>query len=340
MSFIAALDLIYRFFFPYTFLGHSFIPKTSHLRVLLSLVGVIGSLVMLTAFTCVKLMPVSDAITLIFTTPLFTLILSAIFMRERLTLFKVVCGKYKLFKWWQTNELNFIISQNIGIRNKIIYRVPNKPDLIPALVLMSGIVLVSRPSFLFSMTKVEGCVESPFNIAPTSDWNEKNETGILQKLILLSRTKWRFLTVFKIYHLCLGWISFLDMLNTFLDDNATDSYLIGAGIAISCAVLGAFSIILTAKVDWSSSYFHDKIHPAYDISLIKYYLINIFLQMWAVRIWSRDNNSVIICWYLWIHCFRNHSAFWWFRSFFLIKHRRYFFNWMGLSYRNIDFRWQ
>ena len=42
---------------------------------------------------------------------------------------------------------------------------------------------------------------------------------------------------------------FLDMLESFGDDNAADTYLIGAGIAISCAILGAFSIILTAKVD-------------------------------------------------------------------------------------------
>ena len=67
-------------------------PKTSNQRIMLVLVGISGSLMMLTSFACVRFMPVSDATTLIFTSPLFTMILSAVIMKERLTVLKVIIG--------------------------------------------------------------------------------------------------------------------------------------------------------------------------------------------------------------------------------------------------------
>ena len=47
---------------------------------------------MLTSFACVKFMPVSDAITLIFTAPLFTMVLAAIVMKEKITVVKAFSG--------------------------------------------------------------------------------------------------------------------------------------------------------------------------------------------------------------------------------------------------------
>ena len=66
-------------------------------RIMVILVGLLGSLTMLTAFTCVILMPVSDATVLMFTTPLFTMIFAAIFLKERLTVLKMICGNLILY---------------------------------------------------------------------------------------------------------------------------------------------------------------------------------------------------------------------------------------------------
>ena len=57
------------------------------------MIGLFGSLTMLTSFACVKFMPVPDAITLIFTAPLFTMVLAAMFMKEKITIIKTISGK-------------------------------------------------------------------------------------------------------------------------------------------------------------------------------------------------------------------------------------------------------
>ena len=59
---------------------------------MLCMVGLFGSLTMLTSFACVKFMPVADAITLIFTTPLFTMVLAAVFMKDKITIVKTISG--------------------------------------------------------------------------------------------------------------------------------------------------------------------------------------------------------------------------------------------------------
>ena len=59
------------------------------------MVGLFGSLRMLTSFACVKFMPVADAITLIFTTPLFTMVLAAVFMKDKITIVKTISGNLK-----------------------------------------------------------------------------------------------------------------------------------------------------------------------------------------------------------------------------------------------------
>ena len=87
-------------------LGGCIWPKTCTQRIMLILVGISGSLMMLTSFACIKFMPVSDATTLMFTSPLFTIILSAVFMKERLTYLKALIGKYK---WYIGARFNFKI---------------------------------------------------------------------------------------------------------------------------------------------------------------------------------------------------------------------------------------
>ena len=66
--------------------GNRIVPSTIYERTMIFFVGLFGSLTMLTSFASVKFIPVSDATTLIFTVPLFTMILAAVFLKERLTM--------------------------------------------------------------------------------------------------------------------------------------------------------------------------------------------------------------------------------------------------------------
>ena len=80
-------------------IGDIFWPTSIYQRIMLCVLGLFGSLTMLTSFACVKFMPVSDAITLIFTAPLFTMVIAAMFMRERITVIKAIAGKFTEVKW-------------------------------------------------------------------------------------------------------------------------------------------------------------------------------------------------------------------------------------------------
>ena len=91
--------------------GGKFWPSSAYHRIMLCLNGLFGSLTVLTAFVSVKFMPVPDAITLIFTAPLFTMVLAALFLKDKLTVIKVISG----------------------------------------MTLMVGIVLVTQPTFLFEV---------------------------------------------------------------------------------------------------------------------------------------------------------------------------------------------
>ena len=73
-------------------IGENFWPSSTYQRIMLCMLGLFGSLTMLTSFASVKFMPVADAITLIFTSPLFTMILAAIFMKDKVTIIKTVSG--------------------------------------------------------------------------------------------------------------------------------------------------------------------------------------------------------------------------------------------------------
>ena len=96
-------------------------PAAWYHQILVIVVGILGALSMLTTFACVIFMPVSslfsnltnylfesywlcffskvgDAMTLIFTNPLFTMIFAAIFLGHRLTLIKNLSGNVVFFK--------------------------------------------------------------------------------------------------------------------------------------------------------------------------------------------------------------------------------------------------
>ena len=140
-------------------------------------VGLFGSLTMLTAFASVKFIPVCDAITLIFTTPLFTMILAVIFMKERLTVLKIVSGKVIFNKWMLQLLMNqVLINLQIFVWNSIISK-----SFILAVALFGGIVLVTHPSFLFTTPKID---DNQVHL------NETNASSILGNLISPGRKWW------------------------------------------------------------------------------------------------------------------------------------------------------
>ena len=75
-------------------LGHKLLPKTKFESMMVIMISLFGSLTMLSALACVKFMPVSDATVLMFTTPLFTMVLASITKSERLTTLKITCGNH------------------------------------------------------------------------------------------------------------------------------------------------------------------------------------------------------------------------------------------------------
>jgi len=162
--------------------GDSFWPSSAYQRIMLCMVGLFGSLTMLTSFACVKFMPVPDAITLIFTAPLFTMVLAAIFMKEKVTIVKVVSG----------------------------------------MVLMAGIALITKPSFLFPDND-NGILKSTWTKANDStDWRKEYAKGIF----------------------------FLFNLKTPIppEHDPEDYYFIGALVALSSAIFGGAIIVTTSKI--------------------------------------------------------------------------------------------
>ena len=105
------VSIFHLFYFP----GSKLWPKSVFERIMVILVGLLGSLTMLTAFTCVILMPVSDATVLMFTTPLFTMIFAAIFLKERLTVLKMICGNLILYHI-TLFKLEFFVFLNVFFR--------------------------------------------------------------------------------------------------------------------------------------------------------------------------------------------------------------------------------
>merc|ERR1712242_650872 len=118
--------------------GDSFWPSSAYQRIMLCMVGLFGSLTMLTSFACVKFMPVPDAITLIFTAPLFTMVLAAMFMKERVTIVKAISG----------------------------------------MVLMAGIVLITKPSFLFPDNNNDVLKSAWMKTNVSTDWRDEYKKGI------------------------------------------------------------------------------------------------------------------------------------------------------------------
>ena len=68
-------------------------PKCERrIKCLMILQGVLGSIVMICAFSCMLLMPLGDALTLLFTEPFSTMFMAAIFLGHRLRLFRISLG--------------------------------------------------------------------------------------------------------------------------------------------------------------------------------------------------------------------------------------------------------
>ena len=62
------------------------------IRLLMVLQGFFGALMIVFGFCCVLFLPLGDALTLLFSAPLSTMIVAAIFLRHRLRFFKIISG--------------------------------------------------------------------------------------------------------------------------------------------------------------------------------------------------------------------------------------------------------
>ena len=72
--------------------GLSLWPKTKTARALLIYQALVGALVICGSFFCVKFMPLSDALTILYTAPIFTLIFESFFARKKISYIKISCG--------------------------------------------------------------------------------------------------------------------------------------------------------------------------------------------------------------------------------------------------------
>ena len=76
--------------------GLSFWPKVGSnprkVRALIVFQAIFGSLLIICSFSCVLFMPLGDALTLIFSAPLSTMVLAAIFLGHRLRLFRITAA--------------------------------------------------------------------------------------------------------------------------------------------------------------------------------------------------------------------------------------------------------
>ena len=131
------------------------------------MLGVFGSLTMLTSFACVKFMPVADAITLIFTAPLFTIVLAAVFMKDKVTIIKTISGnQFPIIIHLMNYSFHFFVFTNVTFL------------IFLGVVLMAGIVLVTKPSFLFNYNDGVFSNESWAESNISYDWRKGFEENI------------------------------------------------------------------------------------------------------------------------------------------------------------------
>ena len=92
--------------------GETLWPGSAYLRNMLCLVGLLGSLNMLSPILSVQLMPVSDAVTLMFTAPLFTMLFSALFLKDQINLVKAISGLVLTIGIILITQPEFLLNRN------------------------------------------------------------------------------------------------------------------------------------------------------------------------------------------------------------------------------------
>ena len=147
--------------------------------------GLLGGLMIICSFSCVLLMPLGDALTLIFSSPLITMILASAFLGHKMRLFKITLGA----------------------------------------VLLSGIILVVRPPFLFN------------DIGSSSQDSSKawhNPKSFVT--IYFRRVGWgHFICICSSFNIFLCYQDYQKA-----DEDYNTYYYIGAGLAGSGALISGF----------------------------------------------------------------------------------------------------
>merc|ERR1711892_633296 len=109
--------------------GDRFFPEGSSTKLLTFSQGLVGAISFITCLASVSFMPVPDALCIIFTCPIITMVLSAIMLGDKLNSLKCFSG----------------------------------------FLLLLGVVLVTHPPFLFSASGVPSAMLSSFLLPPCHD---------------------------------------------------------------------------------------------------------------------------------------------------------------------------
>ena len=79
------------------FRGESLLPGSVKLKLLIILQGTLGAITFIAALSCVSYMQVPDALCIIFACPVVTIAASAIMLRDKINLAKILAGIFLLF---------------------------------------------------------------------------------------------------------------------------------------------------------------------------------------------------------------------------------------------------
>ena len=119
---------------------------------------------------------------------------------------------------------------------------------------MAGIVLVTKPSFIFKNETNTLLKGSWIQANATKDWRDQYDKGIFFLFDLKSKCKSKMSSLHIFQFICIVWLMRLYFL-TFdniapipPEHDPEDYYFIGALVALSCAIFGGALIVICSKV--------------------------------------------------------------------------------------------
>lgn len=221
--------------------GEKILPTSVYHRIMLSLIGLFGSIIMLTSFICVKLMPVPYAITLMFTTPLFTIMFSALFLNDKVSWIKAISGLGLMSGIVQVTQPSFIFKGN----NSILKEVVEKENVTKDVTQEVAKDIITEDTFLndsddhYFIGALVALSSAVFMgaIYVITTKIKKEVTSVLQLL---------YMAMFALF--ISGFLPFIDYTDHFFTSKMTDitPYDWGLYVAVSCSGIFGFWLALMA----------------------------------------------------------------------------------------------